>query len=165
MSLFAIAAGFVIVVAITWAIVSYLWPKIRKFYMMSVQPWLTRKFSPRTKEIIDNVFCFLNKQFSFTRKAAVEAWNSFVEKVRSYRQRWRERADGKVEVETQLKVLNEQNGKKVVDVITEVETLDWEDLPFEDKFKLYDNPDGVLQTDNLVALRQKYSDEMQTLAN
>ena len=60
MSLFAIAAGLVIVVAITLAIVSYLWPKIRKFYMMSVQPWLTRKFSSRTKDIIDNVFCFLD---------------------------------------------------------------------------------------------------------
>lgn len=164
MSLFAIAAGFVIVVAITWAIVSYLWPKIRKFYMMSVQPWLTRKFSPRTKEIIDNVFCFLNKQFSFTRQVAVEAWNLFVKKVLFYRQRWRERTNGKVEVETQVKVQNDLDDGKV-DVITEVETLNWDDLPFEDKFKLYDNPDGVLQTDNLVALRQKYSDEMQTLAN
>ena len=162
MSLFAIAAGLVIVVAITLAIVSYLWPKIRKFYMMSVQPWLTRKFSSRTKDIIDNVFCFLNK--SFTRQAAVQAWNLFVKKVLFYRQRWRELADGKVEVETHFKVLNDQDDTKV-DVLTEVETLDWEDLPFKEKLKLYDNPDGVLQTDNLAALRQKYSDKMQTLVN
>ena len=106
----------------------------------------------------------MNKQFSFTRQVAVEAWNLFVKKVLFYRQRWRERTNGKVEVETQVKVQNDLDDGKV-DVITEVETLNWDDLPFEDKLKLYDNPDGVLQTDNLVALRQKYSDEMQTLAN